>query len=78
MICKIVDSLNRTESLYHERSLSPGKSCYGTIGLSGAFLVWCVLVGEDVRARHQTLRQERAENCVECKAKSGRWGPRGV
>jgi DDE family transposase len=28
IICKIVDSLNRTESLYHELRLGPGKSRY--------------------------------------------------
>src|SRR6266481_3005352 len=44
-------------------------------GLSRASSVWCVRVGENVRAPHQTQSQERAENCVKCKAESG--PPRG-
>src|SRR5437016_155575 len=43
--------------------------------LSRTSSFWRVRVGENVRARHQAQSQERAENCVECKAEAG--PPRG-
>src|SRR5579864_6001243 len=53
----------------------PIRRIFRISGLSRASSVWRVRVGEEVRVRHQTESQERAENCVECKAEAG--PPRG-